>query len=241
MQLIDFTDKMKTNTPVNDGANCGQSADSADNVRTSESEVDKVLRQLGEAWSEWIRITCKDLKPYKPDPRGRIRIIGFKGLETPRTITADETLQAIIEDERDLAPSTFMKGREMDAPQTISEAFGLPAGSFVKHLEESKASGMSHEERSMLPTPASHEEPWSVGEYNCKTSVVNAAGDEVAVFDSDKDADLAIKCVNACQGIADPVEAIRVLRDIQDNPRIQAMLERFAPGTHAALAKLTPA
>lgn len=34
-------------------------------------------------------------------------------------------------------------------PRTFSEAFGLPPGSFVKHLDESKASGMSPEERSM--------------------------------------------------------------------------------------------
>jgi hypothetical protein len=48
-----------------------------------------------------------------------------------------------------------------------------------------------------LPTahPA-HGKPWRVYEYNCNTSVVNAAGDEVAVFDSDKDADCAIECVN---------------------------------------------
>lgn len=45
------------------------------------------------------------------------------------------------------------------------------------------------------PQPA-HGKPWRVYEYNCNTSVVNAAGDEVAVFDSDKDADCAIECVN---------------------------------------------
>lgn len=37
-------------------------------------------------------------------------------------------------------------------PRTFSEVFGLPAGSFMKHLKESEASGMSPEERSMMPT-----------------------------------------------------------------------------------------
>ena len=94
------------------------------------------------------------------------------------------------------------------------------------------------------PAPASHEEPWSVGEYNCKTSVVNAAGDEVAVFDSDKDADRAVQCVNACKGIADPVEAMKVARyALEEALEIAESLGNTyaANNARSALAKLNPA
>lgn len=260
---------MTNDTPVNDGGTCGQSADSADNVRTSETPMNCPFCGGSNALV---------VKPHTGPPVHYTVICTNGGDDEPgcgasstwanssreaietwnrRTITAAETLQAIIEDERDFAPSTFMKGREATEPRTISETFGLPAGSFVKHLVESKASGMSHEERSMMPTPASYGEPWSVGEYNCKTSVVNAAGDEVAVFDSDKDADLAVQCVNACQGIADPVEALREARDVL--PRLIEIadghqdrgpwdegyqsieLMTLVLNARATLAKLTPA
>lgn len=43
-------------------------------------------------------------------------------------------------------------------------------------------------------------EPWKVSEYNCKTSIEDKDGDECAVFDSDKEADRAIACVNLLAG-----------------------------------------
>lgn len=106
------------------------------------------------------------------------------------------------------------------------------------------------------PQPA-HGEPWRVYEYNCKTSVVNAAGDEVAVFDSDKDADRAIECVNKLMFHSD-LSAVEVhsketmdevrktLEGIANaNPREWGdMNDQFEPWAkslaRSALAKLNP-
>lgn len=62
---------------------------------------------------------------------------------------------------------------------TFSEVFGLPAGSFVKHLKESEASGISPEERSMMPAA----EPWEFQEWN--SGVNNTIGYGIITHDRD--------------------------------------------------------
>lgn len=100
------------------------------------------------------------------------------------------------------------------------------------------------------PQPA-HGEPWRVYEYNCKTSIVNAAGDEVAVFDSDKDADCAIECVNKLM-LHPALSAVEVhSKETMDEVRealqkVQEFCDRIStsyewtPKVESALAKLNP-
>ena len=60
-------------------------------------------------------------------------------------------------------------------------------------------------------TPASYGEPWR-GDSD---GIYNALGERLSCHESDcGEIARSVQCVNACQGIADPVEAIREAREV---------------------------
>lgn len=118
-------------------------------VYTAEAERDEALRLLRSAKDSLERI--QDYPSDFTSPENFYR-------------NAEDTCKAILEQitkflaTLSVRPNDSACGQYADNVRTtLSEAFNLPDGSFVKHLEESEASGMSPEESSMMPTPASQD------------------------------------------------------------------------------------
>jgi len=84
---------------------------------------------------------------------------------------------------------------------------------FVFENADKKDESMNNETN----TPASYGEPWAIWDVT-KSFIEDSSKNDVADFlhlpQSKERAARAVQCVNACQGIADPVEALNQVRDI---------------------------
>lgn len=105
---------------------------------------------------------------------------------------------------------------------------------------------LHHHMNEQTKTPASYGEPWLVTDGE-SLAVINAHGDYIQLQEDDfKIADgrlviRAVQCVNACQGIADPAEAIKEAREaLEDAAEIaEGMCARYeSKKFRNALAKL---